>query len=279
MSAVAEIQVDQIREQARRIRIDVIKMLTKAKSGHTGASLGLADVMATLYFGGVMKYDAAKPGWDERDRFVLSCGHACPVLYATLARAGFFPMGWLDTLRTFGTKLQGHPSRHDTPGIETAAGSLGQGSAVSVGMAMALKTDGKPNRVFTVISDGECEEGSTWEAAMAAAHFGCDNLTWICDRNYLQIGGSTEKITSLDPLHGKFAAFNWHVIDVDGHDIGQLLAAIGQAKLNSGSPTIILAHTTMGKGVSFFENDYTYHGKAPKPEQAEAALRELGETA
>lgn len=279
MSVAAEISVDRIKEHARRLRVDVIKALTQARSGHTGASLGLADIMAVLFFGGVLRYDPKRPDWEERDRLVLSCGHACPILYVALAHAGFFPMEWLGTLRKLGTKLQGHPCRQDTPGVETAAGSLGQGVGVSVGMAMGLKLDGKPNRVFAVISDGECEEGSTWEAAMAAAHYGCDNLTWICDRNYLQIDGKTEEIIGLDPLYEKFAAFNWHVIRIDGHDAAAIIAAIEEAKTTTGRPTMIMARTIMGKGVSMFEDDHRYHGRPPTPEQAEIALRELGEVA
>jgi transketolase len=276
VSVAAKVDVDQIREHARRMRVDVIRALTKAKSGHTGASLGLADVMAVLFFGGVMRYDPKRPDAEERDRLVLSCGHACPILYVALAHAGYFPMEWLDTLRTLGTKLQGHPCRQDTPGVETAAGSLGQGVGVSVGMAMGLKMDGKPNRVFCVCSDGEHEEGSAWEAAMAAAHHELDNLTWILDRNYLQIDGKTEEIAGLDPLDRKFTAFNWHVIPIDGHDVQAIHSAIVQAKQNQGRPTVIIARTIMGKGVSIFEDDHRYHGRPPKPEEAEIALRELG---
>jgi transketolase len=278
VSLAAEIDVDQIAERARRLRVDVIRALTEAKSGHTGASLGLADIMAVLFFGGVMRYDPKRPDWEGRDRLVLSCGHACPILYVALAHAGYFPIEWLGTLRKLGTKLQGHPCRQDTPGVETAAGSLGQGVGVSVGMAMALKMDGKPNRVFCVCSDGEHEEGSSWEAAMAAAHYRCDNLTWILDRNYLQIDGKTEEIIGLDPLAEKFAAFNWHVIPIDGHDVGAIHSAIVQAMQNAERPTVIIARTIMGKGVSIFEDDHRYHGRPPKPDQAEIAMRELGES-
>lgn len=272
--------------QANEIRQDIIKMLVEAKSGHSGGPLGLADIFTALYFN-VMKVDPKNPNWDERDRFVLSCGHTCPVLYATMARRGFFPVEELKTLRKLGSRLQGHPHREALPGLETTSGPLGSGLSQAAGMAIVAKMDKKPWRVYCVTSDGEHQEGNTWEAVMLAAGLKLGNLTAIMDRNNMQIDGHTEDVLPLDPVADKYRAFNWNVIEVNGHDIQAIIDACESAKSVSDKPTMIIANTIPGKGVSYMENRYEWHGAPPdgmdiegapkKGEQAKEALKQLEE--
>lgn len=271
------LSVHELGDMAKEIRRDIIRMLVEAKSGHSGGPLGSADIFAMLYFGGVMRYRPDEPLWPDRDRFVLSAGHMCPVLYATLAEAGFFPKAELMTLRKFGTRLQGHPGRDmGLPGLETSAGSLGQGLSIAVGIAIGGKYLAKSDwHVFALCGDGEMQEGSIWEALMAAGHYKLDNLTIIVDRNYCQIDGRTEQVMGLDPLGEKLSAFRLHVVEADGHDFDALLSAFREARSVKGRPTAIVARTIMGKGVSFMEDDYTWHGKPPSKEQGERALAEL----
>ncbi|MEK7508696.1 MAG: transketolase [Patescibacteria group bacterium] len=251
-----------------------MKMLTEAGSGHTGGSLGMADIFTALYFS-VANIDPKKPGWENRDKIVLSNGHICPVLYATLARRGFFPLAKLKTLRKLGSPLQGHPHYGELPGVENSGGPLGQGISQAVGMALAAKLDKKTNRIFCLMSDGELNEGQCWEAFLLAAKHKLDNLIIIVDRNKIQLSGTTEDILPLEPLKEKFQAFNFKVLETDGHKMDQIIEVFKQAKNTVGQPTVILAHTTLGKGVSFMENDYRWHGKAPNKEESERALKEL----
>jgi transketolase len=267
--------VSRLKEQARQIRRDIIIMLAEAGSGHPGGSLSAADILACLYFQ-VMRHDPARPDWLERDRFVLSKGHACPVLYAALAESGYFPKEQLMTLRKIGSPLQGHPDMRKVPGVEMTTGSLGQGLATAVGMALAAKLDGSRRRIFAMIGDGESQEGEIWEAAMAAAHYKLDNLTAILDFNGLQIDGPNVEIMDIQPAPDKWKAFGWNVIEIDGHDIPQILDALSPQRTAAGKPTMIVAHTIKGKGVSFMEGVVDFHGKAPNKEQAEKALAELG---
>lgn len=272
--------------QANEIRQDIIKMLVEAKSGHSGGPLGMADVFTALYFK-VLNINPEKPEWDERDRFVLSCGHICPVLYATMARRGFFPVEELKTLRKMGSRLQGHPHREALPGLETTSGPLGSGLSQATGMALVGLMDKKPWRVYCVTSDGEHQEGNTWEAIMLAANYKLGNLTVIMDRNNMQIDGHTEDIMSLNPVADKYRAFNWNVIEINGHDFNEILQACEDAKSVYGKPTIIIANTIPGKGVSYMENRYEWHGAPPdgmdisgapaKGEQAKEALKQLDE--
>jgi len=272
-----KLSITQLREMAKEIRRDIIRMLVEAKSGHSGGPLGAADIFTVLYFGGVLRYRPDDPWWQERDRLVLSAGHMCPVLYATLAEAGFFPKEELMTLRKFGSRLQGHPGRDKgLPGVETSSGSLGQGLSIAVGMALGGKYLSKANwRVYSFNGDGELQEGSIWEAIMAAGHYKLDNLTMIVDRNYCQIDGITEQVMGIDPLDEKLRAFRWHVVNANGHDMESLLSAFAEARETKGKPTAIIARTIMGKGVSFMENDCSWHGKPPTKEQGERALAEL----
>jgi len=274
-------QPHEFAEIAREIRRDIIKMLVLAGSGHSGGPLGTADIHAVLFFGGFMRYRPQEPWWPGRDRYVLSAGHLCPVLYSTLARAGFFPIEELRTLRKYGSRLQGHPGRDmGLPGIETSTASLGQGISIAVGMALSDKwLDKNDRRVFSLTGDGELQEGSVWEAAMAAAHYRLDNLCWIVDNNDCQIDGRVHDVMSIYPLDKKFEAFGFEVLECDGHDYAQLAACFEQFLENHrrgiGKPTVIITHTKMGKGVSFMEDDYRWHGKPPTPEQALRALQEL----
>lgn len=260
---------------ANDIRQDIIKMLVNAGSGHTAGSLGMADVFAVLYFGDVMRYDPQKPDWLERDRLVLSNGHICPVLYASLARAGFFLQDELNTLRKLGSRLQGHPHRGSLPGIETSSGPLGSGLSQAAGMAYVAKMDRLKWRVFCICSDGEQQEGNTWEGVMFAAKCRLNNLTLIIDRNNIQISGFTEDVMPLEPLRAKYEAFNWHVLEVDGHNHEAIIDVINQAKSILEKPTVIIAHTIPGKGVDFVEGLSEWHGKPPDVGQAVEALAEL----
>jgi len=259
---------------AKKLRRHVITMTATAGSGHPGGSLSAADIITALYFK-VLHHDPEDPHWSERDRFVLSKGHAAPILYAALAEAGYFPVGELATLRKLNSRLQGHTDRNFTPGIEMSAGSLGMGLSFAIGTALAARLDFRTYRTYVLLSDGECEEGQTWEAALSAAHFKLANLTAIVDCNGLQLSGWTRDIMNLEPLVRKWQAFGWHVIDIDGHDFDQILAAFLQAEKMKGKPTIIVARTIKGKGVSFMENNVEFHGKAPTWEEAERALKEL----
>jgi transketolase len=259
---------------ARRLRRHVVTMTGRAGSGHPGGSLSSVEIVATLYFR-VMRHDPNNPEWPERDRFVLSKGHAAPLLYAVLAESGYFPVQELATLRELNSRLQGHTDRLLTAGVEMTSGSLGQGLSVAVGMALAGRLDSLSHRVYVLLGDGECDEGQVWEAAMSAAHFGMGNLVAIVDRNELQIDGPTCDIMDLEPFADKWQAFGWHVIEADGHDFEALFGAFEKAKTVTGKPTVIIAATTKGKGVSFMENNLDFHGKAPNAEQVEIALKEL----
>ena len=264
-----------LEEKAKQIRRLIITALAEAGSGHTGGSLDLADIFTVLYFNH-MRHDPKRPDWEDRDKVVLSIGHTAPVLYATLAAAGYFPEEEMLTLRKLGSRLQGHPSFETRlPGLETSSGSLGQGLGVAMGMAMAAKMDGKPNRVFCVMGDGEQQEGSVWESAMAAAHHKLDNLCAIIDRNRLQIDGGTEKVMAIDPLRDKWTAFGWHTIEIDGHDMSQIKMALELADKEKGRPTVIIADTIMGKGVKRIEDNNQWHGKVPSKEQVKEFLDEL----
>jgi len=272
----ASSDVAALAEKARQLRVEIVRMTARAGSGHPGGSLSSADIMACLYFR-VLRIDPNRPGWPERDRFVLSKGHAAPVLYAALALRGFFPRETLDTLRQLGSPLQGHPHMRSAPGIEASTGSLGQGLSVACGMAAAAKLDKSGWRVYCLLGDGETQEGQVWEAAAAAAHFRLDNLTALIDHNGLQIDGPVEKVMSVEPLEARWSAFGWKVIEVDGHSIAELLRALDEARMTSGRPTMIICHTVKGKGVSFMEGRAEWHGKAPTAEQVERALEDLGE--
>lgn len=254
---------------ANNIRKDVVANLAAAGSGHLGGSLGLADVFAVLYFS-EMNHDPDNPAWTERDRLVLSIGHVAPVLYSTLANAGYFDKKELLSLRKLGSRLQGHPGRdHHLPGLELSAGSLGQGLSVAVGMALADKMDKKSRRVYAVLGDGELQEGSLWEAAMAAAHHKLYNLLAIVDRNHVQIDGKVSDVMEIEPLADKWRAFGWHVIQCDGNSVPALMNAFAEGRNHSGKPSVIIAHTLMSKGIPEIEGDYRWHGKAPTSEEAE----------
>ncbi len=268
--------IEQLEEKANTIRQDIIKMLVTAKSGHSAGPLGMADVFTALYFGGILHYDPKNPTDPTRDRFVLSCGHICPVWYATLAEAGFFPMSELATLRKLGTHLQGHPHNEELPGAENSSGPLGQGLSQAAGMAyVGLKMKKEPWRVYAVLSDGEHEEGQTWEAVMFAGKNKLRSLTALLDRNNIQIDGYTEDIMPLEPLKDKYEAFGWHVLEVDGHNIREIIDACNEAKAIYEKPTLIICHTIPGKGVDFMEFRYEWHGTPPNDEQAKKALEEL----
>jgi len=264
----------ELEQKANAIRKDIIEMLMEAKSGHSAGPLGMADVFTALYFGGVVKYDAKKPDWEERDMVVLSNAHICPVWYATLAHAGFFPKKELKTLRKLGSNLQGHPYRQSVPGIESSGGSLGQGLSIACGMAYAFyKMDKKNNWVWCLTSDGEHDEGQIWEAAMFAGKYKLFNLTQIMDRNNIQIDGYTEDVMPLEPLKERYESFGWHVLEVDGHNIEEIIDACQKSKTIFEKPTLIIAHTIPGKGVDFMEWQYSWHGKAPCAEEGQKALK------
>lgn len=263
-----------LRAKARDIRKHVVRMVGAASSGHPGGSLSAADIVTVLYFN-EMNIRPDDPKWPDRDRFVLSKGHAAPVLYAALAEAGYFPAGELVTLRRIDSRLQGHPSIRSTPGVEMSTGSLGQGLSAACGMAIAAKLDGAAWRVYALLGDGELEEGQIWEAVMTAAHRRLDNLTAFVDANGLQIDGPVADIKSMERIGDRFAAFGWHVVEIDGHDIPAIMAALAEARNTQGRPTVVVARTVKGKGVSFMENQLGWHGTAPKPDQVRAALAEL----
>ncbi|MFZ5451806.1 MAG: transketolase [Thermodesulfobacteriota bacterium] len=263
-----------LQEVARQVRLDIVEMLFKAGSGHLGGSLSATDIMVALFFGR-MRCNPQDPCWLQRDRFVLSKGHAAPVYYAILSRLGYFPREELFTLRQFGSSLQGHPDSACTPGVEVPTGSLGQGLSIANGMALAARLNGGGTRIYALLGDGEVQEGQIWEAAMSAAHYRLDNLTAILDRNRLQIDGHTADVMSIEPLADKWRAFGWHTLEVDGHSIPDILAALQDTGKGKDRPSMIVAHTVKGKGVSIFENQAKYHGVAPTKEEYEQAVKEL----
>lgn len=266
--------VQNLQQIALDVREDIINMISTAGSGHTAGSLGIADVMVAMYFE-ILKHDPKNPNWEERDRLILSNGHVCPAQYACLARAGYFPQEELLSLRKLGSRLQGHPVRGVLPGIETTSGPLGCGLAEASGIALGARMDSKNFRIFCITSDGEHDSGNHWEAVAFASKYKLSNLIQIVDRNNIQIDGKTEDVLPLEPLAKKYEAFNWNIIEIDGHDFIQITKSVEQARSFSEGPTVIIAKTIPGKGVSFMENDYKWHGKAPTREEANLALKEL----
>jgi len=282
---INEVKIEELENLANNARELLIEMLTEAGSGHTAGPLGMADIFTAMYFH-ILNHDPKNPEWEERDRLILSNGHITPIRYVVMAMSGYFPVEELKTLRKFGTRLQGHPEREKLPGVETTSGPLGSGLGQAVGIAYAARMDKKKFRTYCFMSDGEQESGATWESAMFAGKNKLSNLTAVIDRNNIQIDGFTENIMPLEPLRAKYEAFNWHVLEVDGHNIEQFVDAVEQAKAIYDKPTLILAHTIPGKGVDFMEFDYLWHGNppgtvkndpdAPPPEkQAEEALKQL----
>jgi transketolase len=264
----------ELSETTRQVRIDILTMLNRVGSGHTGGSLSTVEILTSLYFS-TMKHDPKNPKWEDRDRFVLSKGHAAPALYAVLARCGYFDPEEFKSFRRLGSPLQGHPDMNTTPGVEISTGSLGQGLSIANGMAIGLKLDKKNARVYVLMGDGEIEEGQIWEAAMSAAHYKIDNLCALLDHNGLQIDGSVREVMNIEPISDKWRSFGWHVFEVDGHDMEAILDALHKAEKIKGKPSIIICETIKGKGVSFFENKVEYHGVAPTDEELEEALKEL----
>lgn len=273
MADFHKLEVPELKSMARIIRTDILKMVHAARSGHPGGSLSAADIVTALYFN-VLDVDPEQPRWEDRDRFILSKGHCCPVLYACLARRGFFDVNELVTLRKYGSKLQGHPDMNKCPGIDMTSGSLGNGIGCAVGMAIAGKVQQKGYKVFVMLGDGECQEGVVWEAAMCAAHHKLTNLVAIVDVNGLQIIDTTEKIMNIEPLADKWRSFGWKVLEMDGHDMAQVVATLNYAKAIEG-PVVVLAHTIKGKGVSFMESVAKWHGAAPSDEELAKAIREV----
>lgn len=273
MTKYSPLELQQI---ANDVRIDIIKMLAKAESGHSGGALGMADIFTALYFE-ILNHDPKNPDWDERDRLILSNGHICPVRYATMAHAGYFEIEELKTLRKLGSRLQGHPERTKLPGLETTSGPLGCGLAQAAGIALAAKMDNKRFRVFCVTSDGEHDEGNHWEAVNFTAKNKLSNLTLFVDRNRIQIDGYTEDVMPLEPMADKYRAFNWNVITINGHNFEEIINAVAAARNVYDKPTVIIANTTPGKSVRFMENHYEWHGKAPNKDEAKKALEQLEE--
>lgn len=269
-------EIENLKIKANEIRQDIIKMLMEAKSGHTAGPLGMADIFTLFYFH-ILKHNPKNPFWEKRDRLILSNGHICPVLYSAMAHSGYFPVEELKTLRKFGSRLQGHPHREYLPFVETSSGPLGAGLSQAIGMALSDRIDEKDTSrfIYCFMSDGELDEGNSWEAIMLAGKKKLGNLIVIVDRNNIQIGGNTERIMPLEPLADKWKAFNWRVVEVDGHDFRDLDKAVKEAQETIYEPTVIIAHTIPGKGVSFMERDYKWHGIAPNKEQGEKALNEL----
>jgi transketolase len=270
----APMSIEELEKMAAVIRCDIIEMICTAAAGHPGGSLSSADIVTALYFR-IMRIDPEDPGWPDRDRFILSKGHACPVWYAALAERGYFDKAHLATLRRLDSILQGHPTMNKTPGIDMTVGSLGHGLSAGLGMALSGKLRKKDYHVWVIIGDGESQEGSIWEAAMAASKWKLDNLTAILDYNHLQNDDSVDKVMPIDPLIDKWKAFGWHVIEIDGHNMKEIVDALEAAKAFKGMPTMIVANTVKGKGVSFMENVCEWHGKAPCQEEADKALAEL----
>lgn len=274
MRQIDELALATVSEKAFLIRRDIIEMLGEAGSGHTGGSLSAADIISCLYFW-EMNIDPQRPQWEDRDRFVLSKGHAAPVLYAALAEKGYFPRENIKNLRKLGSPLQGHPDMRKLTGVEASTGSLGQGISWAVGMALAAKIDNKAYRVYAMLGDGELEEGMVWEALMAGAHYKLDNLVAFLDHNGLQIDGPIREVMSPEPVEDKFRAFGWDTLEIDGHDYNQILQALNTARQTKNKPTLIVAKTIKGKGCSFMENRVEWHGTAPNKEQVQQALEEL----
>ncbi|AGI47207.1 Transketolase, N-terminal subunit [Thermoplasmatales archaeon BRNA1] len=268
--------MEELQKMANKLRLDVVEMTTEAGSGHPGGSLSSADLLAALYFR-IMNVDPADPYKEDRDRFILSKGHAAPILYAALAERGYFPVEELKTLRKIGSRLQGHPAYRDVPGVEVTTGSLGQGLSMACGIAMAGRMDGKDYRVYCLLGDGELQEGQNWEAAMFAHQYNLSNITAFVDRNKLQICGNTEEVMALDPLMEKWRYFGWNVIVIDGHNIRQIIDACDKAARSKKNPSMIILNTVKGKGVSFMENNAGFHGKSCSPEEHEKAVSELRE--
>ena len=272
--ALANEQIAHLEKQAEAIRETIITMLVAAGSGHTAGPLGMADMFTAFYFH-ILTHDPKNPNWQERDRLILSNGHTAPVRYAAMAHAGYFPVEECITLRKFGSRLQGHPERLRLPGLETTSGPLGEGLSQAAGMAYALRMDEKKNRVYCMMSDGEQEEGNTWEAALFAGKYKLSNLTAVMDRNNIQIDGMTEEIMPLEPIADKYRAFNWHVLEVNGNDIAAFIGKVEEAKAIYEKPTLIIAHTIPGKGVPEIEFDYHWHGKPPTKEEGKRFLKEI----
>lgn len=270
-----DLSVEELKEMCTLRRAEILKMLQEAGSGHSGGSLSSIDILMVLY-NKIMNHNPKNLNWEGRDRFVLSKGHVCPALYVVLADCGYFDKKELMTLRKYGSILQGHPYVFKTPGLEVSSGSLGQGLSIAAGMALGAKMDGAGHRVYCLIGDGESQEGQIWEAAMSAGHYKLDNLCCILDFNGLQIDGKVENVMNINPIRGKWEAFNWNVIEVDGHDLNALEEAFHEAQTVKGKPSILIARTIKGKGVSFMENQPGWHGIAPNREQLEKALSELG---
>lgn len=267
--------IGELESIAKKVRAHSIKMIYEAGSGHPGGSLSAVDILVALYFH-IMKHDPKKPDWADRDRFVLSKGHSAPALYAVLAESGYFPVEELSTLRKLGSRLQGHPCMRKTPGVEMSTGSLGHGLAAGNGMALAAKLDRKLHMIYVLCGDGEMDVGETWEAAMLASHFKLDNVVMYIDRNKLQLDGPTEKIMSLEPLADKWKAFGWHVIEINGHSMKEIIHATNEARTIKGKPTVIICHTIKGRGVSYMEGTLHFHGKAPDEQEYKQAMKELG---
>jgi transketolase len=265
---------EDLKSVARRLRIHIVNMIARAGSGHPGGSLSAVEIVTALYWK-VLRHKPADPLWPDRDRFILSKGHAAPVLYAALAECGYFPVAELNTLRQLNSRLQGHTDRTHTPGVEMSSGSLGQGLSFAIGVALAGRLDKKDYRTYALLGDGECDEGQVWEAVMAAPQYKLDTLVAIVDHNGLQLSGCASEIMNLDPVPDKFASFGWHTLEVDGHDFTQLLGAFEAAQKVKGKPVAIIARTVKGKGVSFMENNVDFHGKAPSAKELEIALKEL----
>lgn len=278
MAAAAEKTADiaQLKEQARRLRVKIVKMLAESGSGHTGGSLSAADMVTALFFY-KMRHRADEPKWPERDRFILSKGHAAPVLYAALALAGYIDRSLLGSLRKVGCPLQGHPSSKQLDGVEVSTGSLGQGLSIANGIALGQRLDKTPSRVYCLMGDGETQEGQIWEAAMSAGHYQLANLCALVDLNSLQIDGRCEDVMRIDPVAAKWQAFGWHTIEINGHDMQEIVAALDAAEAYKGKPTVILARTVKGKGVSVFEDKVEFHGVTPNKDELAIALKELGE--
>jgi len=266
--------VNQLEKKANQIRQDLVKMLVKAGSGHSAGPLGMADIFTALYFK-ILNHNPKKPNWDGRDRLILSNGHIVPIRYTTMAHAGYFPKTELKTLRQLGTRLQGHPNRFDLPGMETSSGPLGQGTSVAVGMAIAARADDKKHMVYLAVGDGELNEGQCWEAIMLAGKLELHNLCMVIDRNNIQIDGHTEDIMPMEPLREKLESFRWHVVEINGHNMDEIIDAFEYAKSVYEKPVAIIAHTIPGRGVSYMEWKPEWHGKPPSIEEAKVALREL----
>lgn len=266
--------LQQLQRQAVELRKSILRMIANAGSGHPGGSLSMVELLIGLY-GYKLRHDPKRPDWPQRDLFLLSKGHGCPALYAVLAFQGYFPMEELMTLRRFPTRLQGHPEKGSPPGVEIAAGSLGQGLSIANGMALADRLDGRRRRIFCLLGDGEVQEGQVWEAAMTAAHHHLDAVCAIVDANQLQQNGPVKEIQGIEPLADKWRAFGWHVFEIDGHNLEEVLTAYDEAERVTGQPQVIVARTVKGKGVSFMELNTGWHGVAPKPEELEKALKEL----